>query len=318
MFLDTTTFMNPAEATYHRPVLPIETVELLAPSPGRLFLDGTFGGGGHTRLFLEAGADVIALDQDPAALANGEELAREFSGRLTLVEGNFADAPAILDRLGVEGVDGVLLDIGVSSRQLDDPARGFSFRHDGPLDMRMGRRGKTAADLVATLTEEELTDIFRRFGEEPQARRISKRIIAERVAQPITSTGELAALVESVVGRHSGKHPATRVFQALRIAVNDELEVLERALDELSLRLNGGGRFGVISFHSLEDRMVKEFFRSHSREMLDDPTWPEPRPNPLHWFHSVTRKAVMPGAAECAENPRARSARLRVVERKCA
>lgn len=307
---------SPNAGGYHRPVLLAETLELLLPRPGRLFIDGTLGGGGHTEALLEAGAQVIAIDQDPEALAYaGARLAR-FGDRLTLVRGNFAEVEAELDRLGATQVDGVLLDIGVSSHQVDSAGRGFSFAKDGPLDMRMNPDGPIrASDLVNTMSAAQLERIFRTYGEEPNARRIAGRLVRDRAVTPFETTLQLAESILSIVPRRGKTHPATRVFQALRIAVNRELEALETALPAFAARLAPGGRFAVITFHSLEDRIVKQFFQSRSAEQVDNPTWPAPRPNPDRLFQKVTGKALVAGETEQQSNPRARSAKLRVVER---
>ena len=306
---------RPQPFEYHEPVLLGETVALLAPAPGKLFVDGTLGGGGHTEAFLEAGARVIGIDQDPQALAfAGQRLAR-FGDRFTPVRANFETAGEVLDRMGIAGIDGALLDIGVSSWQLDSPERGFSFQAEGPLDMRMNPDAPlTAADLVNTAGEEELTRIFREYGEETAARRIARQIVQDRAHRPFATTLELAASVEKVNPRRGRVHPATKVFQALRIAVNRELEVLETALSAISARLNPGGRFGVITFHSLEDRIVKNFFKARGTEWLDRPEWPAPRRNPDFQFRLVTGKPAVATPEEAARNPRSRSAKLRVVE----
>ena len=301
---------------YHESVLLTETIERLAPAPGRVFLDGTIGGGGHAAALLAAGATVIGLDQDGEALEHAFRRLAEFGGRFMPVRCNFSEAGEALDGLGIAKIDGALLDLGVSSRHLDAAERGFSFMREGPLDMRMDSRGlTTAADLVNALSSEELERIFRQFGEEPAARRIATRIVRDRVAKPLVTTLDLAQLVESVVPRHSRAHPATRVFQALRIAVNRELEVLEEGLAQISARLAPGGRFAVISFQSLEDRIVKVFFKSRSVAMLDRREWPAARPNPDCIFRKITGKPVTAGAGEQRGNPRSRSAKLRVVER---
>ncbi|MGB8169905.1 MAG: 16S rRNA (cytosine(1402)-N(4))-methyltransferase RsmH, partial [Chthoniobacteraceae bacterium] len=213
-------------------------------------------------------------------------------------------------------VDGVLLDLGVSSRQLDAPERGFSFMKDGPLDMRMDPAGPiTAADLVNTMSGEQLERIFRTLGEEPAARKVAAKLVRERMVQPFTTTLQLAQAIEAVIPRHGRAHPATRIFQGLRIAVNRELEVLEEALATLSTRLAPGGRFAVLTFHSLEDRIVKTFFKEHSTPTIDRPEWPEARPNPLCIFKRITNKPTIASEAEQRANPRSRSAKLRVVER---
>lgn len=299
----------------HVPVLRDEVVALLAPAPGRVYLDGTLGGGGHSEALLAAGARVVGLDRDAEALARAAERLAGFGGRFEAVHGNFAAAGDLPAVRRAAPFDGAVLDLGVSSPQLDTAARGFSFRHDGPLDMRMDSScGGTAAELVNTAEEAELARLFREFGEEPQARRVARAIVAERERVAFTRTAQLAALIEKLLGRRGRAHPATRVFQALRMAVNDEMGALRRALATIPSLLRGGARLAVITFHSLEDRMVKTFFREGSREMLDRPEWPAPRPNPELRFRDLTRKPIEPGAAEVAANPRARSARLRAVE----
>lgn len=301
---------------YHESVLLHETIELLAPAPGRVFLDGTLGGGGHTAALLAKGATVIGLDQDADALEYAVGRLGEYGDLFVPARSSFVEAGKVLDGLGIAQLDGVLLDLGVSSRHLDAAERGFSFMREGPLDMRMDTRGlTTAADLVNSLSSEELEHIFREFGEESAARKIVARIVQVRAVKPITTTLELAQLIESVVPRHGRSHPATRVFQALRIAVNRELEVLEQGLELLSARLAPGGRFAVISFHSLEDKISKVYFRSHSVPTVDRPEWPAARPNPDCIFRKITGKPVVASAAEQRANPRSRSAKLRVVER---
>ncbi len=300
---------------YHQPVLPEETLALLAPAPGRLYVDGTLGGGGHSEALLEAGAEVIGLDQDPEALAHaGERLAR-FGTRFRAVRANFENVAHVLDELGVANVDGALLDIGVSSRQLDAPERGFSFQEEGPLDMRMDPDGPTtAADLVNTLPEAELVRIFREYGEENAARRVAAQLGRDREKAPLVTTLDLARSVERVLPRRGRAHPATRVFQALRIAVNRELELLPGALEAFSGRITPGGRLAVITFHSLEDRIVKTFFKRGSTEWLDRPEWPAPRRNPAFRFRLLTPRPLVATAEEQDLNPRARSAKLRGVE----
>jgi 16S rRNA (cytosine1402-N4)-methyltransferase len=301
---------------YHQTVLLAETVELLAPAPGKVFLDGTLGGGGHTEALLAAGARVIGLDQDPEALAFARERVGSSGADFEAVDSSFGKAGEVLDSLGIPQIDGALLDLGVSSRQIDAPDRGFSFMHDGPLDMRMDPRGAvTAADLVNNSSGEELEQIFRTYGEEPQARRIVAALVRQRANQPFSTTLQLANAIESATPRRGKTHPATRVFQALRIAVNRELDVLTEGLEGLSQRLAAGGRFAVIAFHSLEDRIVKNFFKSRSQEWLDRPEWPEPRRNPDHIFRAITGKPVIASPAEQRANPRARSAKLRGIER---
>jgi 16S rRNA (cytosine1402-N4)-methyltransferase len=302
--------------TYHEPVLGHEVVELLAPRPGALVVDGTCGGGGHSELILQTGADVLGLDQDPDAIAYASERLANFGGRVTLRQSNFRSAPDVLDSLGITTIGGALLDIGVSSRQLENAERGFSVIRNGPLDMRMDpRRELTAADVVNSYDEEELTRIFRDLGEEPAARRIASQLVKQRKTTPFRETLQLAKAIEKIVWRHGRKHPATQVFQALRMEVNDELGALEGGLLGLTSRLETGARFAVITFHSLEDRIVKNFFRDRSREFLDRPEWPEPRPNPDYQLRLVTSKPVEPSEIEQRTNPRSRSAKLRVAER---
>lgn len=305
-----------AARDYHVPVLLDEVLAALRPAPGMLLLDGTLGGGGHTEALLRAGADVIALDRDADAIASAAERLGEFGARLRLRRANFAGAGAVLDELGEERIGGALLDLGVSSHQLDEPGRGFSFRRNGPLDMRMDRRQQlTAADLVNTAPFEELARIFRTSGEEPKAARIASRIVALRERRRFDTTFDLVAAVESVVHRTGARHPATRVFLALRIAVNAELEALESALEGITARLAPRARFAVITFHSLEDRVVKRFFRERAAAWVDRPEWPAPRPNPKHQFQMVLPRPVVAAPEEMRRNPRARSARLRVAER---
>ena len=302
--------------TYHRPVLAKETIELLAPRPGSLILDGTCGGGGHTEAILLTGANVLALDQDPDALAFAAARLTNFGDRVTLRRANFREAGRVLDELGIAQIGGALLDLGVSSRQLENADRGFSLVRNGPLDMRMDpRRELTAADVVNSYAEEELMNIFREFGEEPAARRIASQIVKLRKETPFRETLSLAKAIEKIVGRHGRRHPATQVFQALRMEVNDELRALEEGLVALTNRLETSSRIAVITFHSLEDRIVKNFFRNRSREWLDRPEWPEPRPNPDFSLRLITPKPVEPDAIEQRANPRSRSARLRVAER---
>jgi len=254
-------------APRHRPVLLAEVLKLLAPRDGGIYVDGTFGAGGYSRAILEsADCRVVGLDRDPRAIAEGAPLADSFAGRLTLVEGRFGEMVDLLAAKGVDAADGVALDLGVSSMQLDEAERGFSFRGDGPLDMRMGGEGPSAADLVNDLGEAELADILFRYGEEKRARAIARAIIRRRAQGPITRTTELAAVVRKVLGpkKRDAIDPATRSFQALRIAVNDELGELDRGLAGAEALLKPGGRLAVVSFHSLEDRRIKRFLRARS------------------------------------------------------
>jgi 16S rRNA (cytosine1402-N4)-methyltransferase len=302
--------------TYHRPVLVTEAVELLAPRAGALIVDATLGGGGHTEEILRTGADVLALDQDPDAIEYASERLSSYGGRVTLRQINFRNAAEALDQLGIVGIGGALLDLGVSSRQLENAERGFSVMRNGPLDMRMDpRRELTAATVVNSYSEEELTRLFRDLGEEPAARRIASQLVKQRKTAPFHDTLQLAKAVEKIVWRHGRRHPATQVFQALRMEVNDELGALEEGLSVLSARLESSARIAVITFHSLEDRIVKNFFRDRSREFLDRPEWPEPKPNPDFAFRLITSKPIEPGENEQRSNPRSRSAKLRVAEK---
>src|SRR6266704_611764 len=298
---------------YHRPVLAEEVVKQLAPKAGSLVVDGTCGGGGHTEALLRTGADVLALDQDPDAVQHVSEQLARFGRRVRVRRANFRHADKVLDELEIDTIGGVLLDLGVSSRQLENAKRGFSLVRNGPLDMRMDPRNRlTAADIVNNYSAEQLTQLFRELGEEPAARRIANLIVKMRKITPFRETLPLARAIEKAVGRHGRRHPATQVFQALRMEVNDELGALEEGLRVLTARLQTGGRVAVISFHSLEDRMVKSFFRDHSQEWLDRPEWPEPQRNPDYDLKLITAKPVEPAPEEQRANPRSRSAKLRV------
>lgn len=298
---------------YHLPVFPLEVAEWMQPEEGGFIIDGTLGGGGHSEIFLKAGASVLGIDRDPEALAHARERLHPFGERFSTWEGNFSrlgEIPAIRDG---RRADGLLLDLGVSSRQLDSAPRGFSFMREGPLDMRMGPSSPhTAAEVVNDWSEADLTRVLFEFGEEPKARRIAAAIVKQRAVRNFETTLELAACIESAVGRHGRTHPATRAFQAIRMAVNEELESLAAALAAAPSVLKPGGRLLVITFHSLEDRMVKRFLRHRSTPFIDDPGWPEPRPNPDFQFQLLARKAIIPSAEETTHNPRARSAKLRV------
>lgn len=302
----------------HIPVLLAEVLEHLAPNAGETHLDGTFGGGGYARAILERGATLWAIDRDPAAIARGASLAAQYPGRLHLIEGGFGDMLTLLQARGVVALDGVVLDLGVSSFQIDDPARGFSFRNDGPLDMRMGRDGMSAADLVAQLPEAELADTLYQLGEERLSRRIAAAIVRARAAAAITTTQQLADVIRAVVPKDkSGHDPSTRSFQALRIRVNDELGQIERALAQAATLLAPGGRLVVVSFHSLEDRLVKRFMTEACGRTpapsRHDPRGLLVRETPA--FRLLTARAVKPGRVEEAANPRSRSARLRAMQR---
>ncbi|MGB0152811.1 MAG: 16S rRNA (cytosine(1402)-N(4))-methyltransferase RsmH [Verrucomicrobiales bacterium] len=298
---------------YHQPIMGKEVLAAMAPLEGKQVFDGTLGGGGHTELFLEHGTHVVGCDQDAEALGYAERRLSQYEDQFLPVRGNFAEMDKILQAVGIDQVDGVLMDLGVSSHQLDEPSRGFSFREDGPLDMRMDVRAEfSARELVNEWAEEDMIRIFREYGEEKRAVRAAKEIVKARRVAPIETTLQLAEVVEKAVPRISGKHPATRVFQAIRIAVNREMEVLATALDKSIQVLSEGGVLAVITFHSLEDRMVKLFMRRHSTPFLDRPEWPEPRENPDYCLTLPSRRAIAPSEAEIKTNPRARSARLRV------
>lgn len=310
------------QATVHVPVLADEVRAALAPRPGGRYLDGTLGGAGHTSLLLAASAPdgrVLAIDADPMALARAEaRLPEEIaSGRLVLRHGNFAQMAELAAAADFAPVDGILLDLGLSSDQLAARERGFSFAGAAPLDMRFDTtRGQTAADLVNLLDESALADLLWRYGEERRSRAIARRIVEQRARQPITRTDELARLVASVVhGRPGGIHPATRTFQALRIATNDELASLEAALPQAVELLRPGGRLAVISFHSLEDRIVKQFFQAEARGCICPPELPACVCGRVPRLRILTRHPVTAGEAELAANPRARSAKLRAAER---
>ncbi|HEY2032900.1 MAG TPA: 16S rRNA (cytosine(1402)-N(4))-methyltransferase RsmH [Rhizomicrobium sp.] len=297
----------------HLPVMLAEVLEALSPRDGAHYIDGTFGGGGYSKAILEA-ADcrVLGIDRDPDAIARGRELSKLFGDRLTIVQGEFSQ----MDELFAGKSDGVVLDLGVSSFQFDEADRGFSFREDGPLDMRMSKSGASAADFVNTADEKVLADVIHHLGEERFARRVARAIIA---ARPLSRTAELADVVAKALGPAAMRHPihpATRTFQALRIHVNDELGELERGLEAAERVLNAGGRLVVVAFHSLEDRIVKRFFAEHGK--------PQPagsRHAPLstakreQTFRLITSKPRMPTETEIAQNPRVRSARLRAAEK---
>ncbi|MBL6945620.1 MAG: 16S rRNA (cytosine(1402)-N(4))-methyltransferase RsmH [Rhodospirillales bacterium] len=303
----------------HTPVMLKEVLDVLAPRDGGIYVDGTFGGGGYSRAVLDAAdCTVWGIDRDPEAVARGAELSKEYPNRLTVIGGRYGDMERILAEAGVDAVDGVALDIGVSSMQIDDASRGFSFRGDGPLDMRMDKAGTSAADIVNGFPEKELADIIFKYGEERASRRIARAIVDARTEAPIATTGRLASLIRRVLPRaRDGIDPATRTFQALRIFVNEELAELDRGLAAAESLLKAGGRLAVVSFHSLEDRVVKAFLRGRSggdargsRHLPEtDTTGPAPT------FKLVSRRPFKPSDDECRLNPRARSARLRAAER---
>ena len=304
----------------HLPVMLAEVLATLAPRDDAAYLDCTFGGGGYARAILEAAprCTLFAMDRDPDAIARGAALAAAHAPRLTLIEGRFGDMLDHLAARGVNALDGVVMDLGVSSFQLDQAERGFSFRAEGPLDMRMEKQGPSAADLVNTLPEAELADILFELGEERFARRIAKAIVARRAAQPFETTADLAALVRSKVPRDpSGIDGATRAFQALRLAVNDELGEIERGLAAAASLLAPGGRLVVVAFHSLEDRIAKRFMAEAAGRAggasRHDPGALRAAARPR--FRLLTPRALRPSEAETNVNPRARSARLRAMER---
>lgn len=297
----------------HVPVMLNEAVDALNVKAGGVYVDGTLGRGGHSMEIVRRGGRVIGIDRDDDALSAVEAMKVE---GLKVVKGNHGDVAGILDRLGVEAVDGILLDLGVSSPQLDEGERGFSFRADGPLDMRMDRScGITAAELVRDSSEEELSTMFRTLGEEPNARRIAKAIVRERGIHPIETTLQLAEIVERTVGRRGAHHPATKVFQALRMAVNDELGELARSLSDGLGRLKEGGRFVVITFESLTDRAVKRFFSAHAGKMVSLQQGGSRWEGELPRMRLVSSRAVVASTDEIAVNPRSRSAKLRAAER---
>jgi 16S rRNA (cytosine1402-N4)-methyltransferase len=306
--------------TGHLPVMLAEVLASLAPRDDAAYLDCTFGGGGYAAAILDSAprCTLFAMDRDPDAIARGAGLVARFAPRLQLIEGRFGDMLDLLAARGVTALDGVVMDLGVSSFQLDQAERGFSFRADGPLDMRMEKAGPSAADLVNTLPEEDLANILYRLGEERFSRRIAKAIVARRAEQPFTTTGDLAALVRSKVPRDpSGIDGATRSFQALRLAVNDELGEVERGLAAAAQLLAPGGRLVVVAFHSLEDRIAKRFMAEAAGRgtgaSRHDPGALAARAAPR--FRLLTPRALRPSEAETRDNPRARSARLRALER---
>jgi 16S rRNA (cytosine1402-N4)-methyltransferase len=313
--------MSTPETFNHASVMPDEVVELLDPRSGEIYLDGTLGGGGHARGILERSAPdgrLIGLDRDPEALAAAREILAPFGERAQLFRANYAQAAEVLATAGIKAVDGILLDLGVSSWQLDTPERGFSFRDDGPLDMRMGPDGETAADVLANSDEAELKRIFREYGEERWPGRIARRIVNTRQQEPLLRTHQLAELVRDAVPKGhvpSRIHPATRVFQALRIYVNDELGALETFLGQMLDLVRPGGRVVVISFHSLEDRLVKRAFRKEAQGCQCPPRMPVCICHQQPRAEMLTRKGLRPTDLEVANNPRARSATVRAIRR---
>jgi 16S rRNA (cytosine1402-N4)-methyltransferase len=308
------------EHTAHLPVLPREVLDALGCRPGGTWVDGTIGAGGHAEAILRAtspGGRLVGIDRDAEVLERTRARLLPFGDRVALRHADHRRLPEFLDALGIGAVEGILLDLGLSSVQVDDPERGFSFLRDGPLDMRMDRsQPTTAADLVNTLPEGELARLLARFGEEPRARRVARAIARERAREPFRGTARLAATIAGALpGPRAATHPATRSFQALRIAVNDEVVYLEGLLEACAMRLAPGGRLAVVAFHSLEDRAVKRTFRDLAHRCVcprDLPVCGCGRPDLVR---AVTAGAVRPSAAEVRANPRSRSARLRAVER---
>ena len=307
--------MNPA-AQRHIPVLGRQAVEMLAPRDGGIYVDATFGAGGYSRAILDtAGTRVIGIDRDQTAILGGFDLVDRSDGRLTLVEDRFSNLAEVCAAQGFQAVDGVVMDVGVSSMQLDEADRGFSFRLGGPLDMRMGHDGPTAADVIAKASETDLANIIYIFGEERHSRGVARAIVAARKEAPITTTRALAEIVAKVVRSKPGEiHPATRTFQALRIFVNEELDELHLALSAAERVLKPGGRLVVVSFHSLEDRIVKNFLAERGKAGGGSRHLPEIA-QAAPSFHILTKRPVTPDDAEISANPRARSAKLRAAER---
>jgi 16S rRNA (cytosine1402-N4)-methyltransferase len=299
----------------HEPVMLAEVLSALNVQPGGRYVDCTLGGGGHSEAILERsqpGGTLVAIDADPDAIARAERRLARFAGKFELVNANFENIGEVCRRLEFAPVNGVLLDLGLSSDQLER-GRGFSFQHDEPLDMRFGRSGVSAADIVNSYSEHDLADLIYRYGEEPANRRIARRLVE---ARPIGTTTQLAKAVEQAVGRRANRktHPATRTFQALRIAVNQELDVLAAALPQAHGLLGFGSRIAVLSYHSLEDRIVKDYFRRESRDCVCPPGLPECRCGHKATLRAVTKGAQKPSLSEVAANARARSARLRAAE----
>lgn len=303
----------------HVPVMMEEAVDALQPVEGGVYLDGTFGGGGYAQAILaRASCHLYAIDRDLEAVVRAQRLVAAFPGRFEIMAGRISELATMLAESGVPGLDGAVFDLGLSSYQIDDPARGFSFRQDGPLDMRMGQSGRSAAELVNSCAEGALADILFAYGDEKASRRVARAIVERRAEKQFTTTSDLASVIRSVVrADKSGIDPATRSFQALRIAVNEELSDIEAALQQAASLLRPGGRLVVVSFHSLEDRIVKQFFAA-SVGRLPGASRHDPaglKPQPAASFKLVTKGAVGPGVKEIQNNPRARSAKLRIMER---
>ncbi|MBN8520965.1 MAG: 16S rRNA (cytosine(1402)-N(4))-methyltransferase RsmH [Alphaproteobacteria bacterium] len=303
----------------HFPVMLPEVISALKPQDGKIYVDGTFGAGGYTRAILKAAdCTVIAIDRDPGAKQRAEDLKAEFGDRFIFVPGQFGDVIRIIQEAGFKDVDGFVLDIGVSSMQIDDPSRGFSFRFEGPLDMRMGNTGESAQDIVNTYREEDLANIIYQYGEERQSRRIARRIVEARAKSPLTTTSALADVVRAAIPRapQDKIDPATRTFQALRIAVNDELGELTRALQSSEIILVPSGRLVVVSFHSLEDGIVKSFLYERSGKVpASSRHVPSAHISTLPSFTLPFRKPIEASALEIDRNPRSRSAKLRAAIR---
>jgi 16S rRNA (cytosine1402-N4)-methyltransferase len=310
--------MTPS-AIRHIPVLGRQAVEMLSPRDGGIYVDATFGAGGYSRAILDtAGTRIIAIDRDRSAITGGFDLVDRSDGRLTLVEDKFSNLAGICAAQGIDAVDGVVMDVGVSSMQLDEAERGFSFRLGGPLDMRMGHDGPTAADMIARASEADLANIIYIFGEERHSRGVARAIVAARKEAPIATTRALADIVSRVVRSKPGEiHPATRTFQALRIFVNEELDELHLALSAAERVLKPGGRLAVVSFHSLEDRIVKNFLGERAKTGGGSRHLPEVA-QAAPSFHILTKRPVTPDDGEISVNPRARSAKLRAAERTAA
>lgn len=308
---------------YHVPAMLEEAVGMLACRPGKIIVDGTLGGSGHARRICEQiipGGVLIGIDQDRDAIDQAHRVLPTDEPRIHIVHGNFVDLPLFLSQLGIDAVDGILIDIGLSLHQIEASGRGFSFSRDEPLDMRMDVRSTvTAADLVASMSERELTQTFSRYGEERWSARIARHLVAQRKTHALATSGQLARLVEKAVPAAAARaqkiHPATRVFMALRIAVNRELEVLDRFLETTVALLNPGGRLCVLSFHSLEDRIVKHRFRAMERPCTCPPSFPQCACGRQATVRLLTRKVMRPAEAEIRTNPMARSTRLRAVEK---
>ena len=301
---------------HHLSVLFEESVHFLAPERGKLMVDATLGGGGHTRALLERGCEVIGLDRDPVALSAASERLQSFGSAFRPRRSNFAHVQEVVTEMAPGGVDGLLMDLGVSSHQLDCAERGFSLRSDGPLDMRMDPSDElTAADIVNGWGEEEMAHVFWSLGEERKSRAVARAIVRRREKKSFERTLDLAGVVAGVVRGGGKTHPATRSFQALRLRVNGELDALAQALEAAPQILRPGGRLVVISFHSLEDRIVKHFLKARSEREIDRPEWPEPRVNPDYCFEVLTRRPVTASGPELKTNPRARSAKLRAAQK---